>query len=82
MPLTDYSIHPLHAHTFSAEGGRGGGLNLQQNFQKGDFIGPQLLKGGLLGIRGDFFQGWGEGGVQFSQKNKLKSEIFNDKKSF
>ena len=62
MPLTDYSIHPLHAHTFSAEGGRGGGLNLQQNFQKGDFIGPQLLKGGLLGIRGDFFQGWGEGG--------------------
>ena len=64
MPLTDYSIHPLHAHTFSAEGGRGGGLNLQQNFQKG----------------GDFFQGGG--GVQFSQKNKLKSEIFNDKKSF
>ena len=61
MPLTDYSIHPLHAHTFSAEGGRGGGLNLQQNFQKGDFIGPQLLKG-VAGNKGWLFSRVGGGG--------------------
>ena len=27
---------------------------------------------------GDFFQGW----LQFSHKNKLKSEIFNDEKNY
>ena len=36
------------------------------------------FRGGLLGKRGgDVFQG----GLQFSHKNTLKSEIFNDKKS-
>ena len=59
--LTIVYTHCMHT-PFLLRGGGGGGLNLQQNFQKGDFIGPQLLKGGLLGIRGDFFQGWGEGG--------------------
>ena len=39
--------------------------------------GPQLLEGGCWERGGDFFQG----GVQISHKNKLKSEIFNDKKS-
>ena len=38
--------------------------------------GPKLLEGDCWEKGGDFFQG-----VQFSHKNKLKSEIFNDKKS-
>ena len=38
--------------------------------------GPQLLEG-VARKEDDFFQG----GVQFSHKNKLKSEIFNDKES-
>ena len=43
--------------------------------------GLKLLGGGLLGKKGvTFFAG--EGGLQFSQKKKLKSEIFNDKKQF
>ena len=37
--------------------------------------------GGLLGKRGDFFRGGG-GGCNFHMKNKLKSEIFNDKKVY
>ena len=39
--------------------------------------GPQLLEGVAGKEGGDFFQG----GLQFSHKNKLKSEIFNNKKS-
>ena len=39
--------------------------------------GHQPLEGGCWERGSDFFQG---GGVQFSHKNKLKSEIFNDKK--
>ena len=46
---------------------RGGGLDR-----------PQLLEG-CWERAGDLFQG-GEGGLQFSHK-KIKSEIFNDKKS-
>ena len=37
------------------------------------------FRGVLLGKRGVTFF-WGGGGVQLSQKNKLKSETFNDKK--
>ena len=37
--------------------------------------GPQLLEGVAGKEGGDFFQG----GLQFSHKNKLKSEIFNGK---
>ena len=37
------------------------------------------IRGVLLGKKGVTFV-WGGGGVQFSQKNKLKSETFNDKK--
>ena len=40
------------------------------------FTGPQLSEGGCWERGGDFFQG----GCNF-HKNKLKSEIFNDKKS-
>ena len=38
------------------------------------------FRGVLLGKRGETFFWGGGGGVQFSQKNKLKSETFNDKK--
>ena len=56
----------------------GGGLNLLPKFQKGgDLSGPQLLEGGCWERGGDFFQG----DCNFYIKNKLKSEIFNDKKS-
>ena len=44
----------------------------------GDLTGPQLLEGGCWERGGDFFQE----GCNFHIKNKLKSEIFNDKKSF
>ena len=55
-----------------------GELSLQPNFQKGGGLtGPQLLEGGCWERGGDFFQG----GCNFHIKNKLKSEIFNDKKS-
>ena len=48
-------------------GGRGAGLGR-----------ISIFRGGLLGKRGDFFQG----GCSFYIKNKLKSEIFNSEKSF
>ena len=48
-----------------------------QIFKKGSLDRTSTFRGGLLGKRGgDFF----EGGLQFSHKNKLKSEN-NDKKS-
>ena len=40
--------------------------------------GPQLLEGVCWGRGGDFIQG----GVQFSHKNKSKSEMFNSKKVY
>ena len=46
---------------------RGGGLDRTSTF-----------RGGCWERGGDFFQG---GGLQFSHKNKVKSEIFNDKKT-
>ena len=51
-----------------------GGLSLQPNFKKEMVVGKE----GVC----DFFQeGVGGGGCNFHVKNKLKSEIFNDKKS-
>ena len=44
----------------------------------GSLTGPQILDGGCWERGGDFFQG----GLQFSYKNKLKSEIFNDEKNY
>ena len=69
FPKCGQRTHPLW---------KGGGVeNLQPNFQKEEGLtGLQLLEGGCWERGGDFFQG-----VQFSHKNKLKSEIFNDKKS-
>ena len=57
----------------------GRGLSFQPIFQKG----VEGLTGPLRGVAGkegaDLFQGTG---LQFSYKNKLKSEIFNDKKVY
>ena len=60
---------------FCRGGGRGWDSN--QVFKKGGLTGPQLLEGVAGKEGGDFFQG----GCNFHIKNKLKSEIFNDKKS-
>ena len=74
MYRSDHS-HSVQPPFFVVEGGgegwRGGGLNLQPNFQKGGggLVRTSTFRGGLLGKRG----------MQFSQKN-LKSEIFNDRK--
>ena len=57
----------------------GGALSLQSNFQKGRGLDrTSTFRRGLLGKRGaTFFRG----GCNFHIKNKLKFEIFNDKKS-
>ena len=55
-----------------------GGLNLQLNFQEGGLDRTSTFREGCWERGGDFFLGVV---VQFSHKNKLKSEIFNDKKS-
>ena len=55
-------------------GGRGWDPN--QVFKKGGLTGPQLLEG-VAGKEGVTFSR----GVAIFTKNKLKSEIFNDKKS-
>ena len=55
-----------------------GGLSFQHKFQKwGGLTRSQLLEGVCWERGGNFFQG----GCNFDIKNKLKSEIFNDKKS-
>ena len=59
----------------------GSGLNLQPNFQKEGLDRTWTFREGLLGKTGDIFQGGGGGGCNFHIKNKLKSEIFNYKKS-
>ena len=54
-----------------------GGVEPPTKFSKrGGLTGPQLLQG-VAGKGGDFFQGVYNSHI----KNKLKSEIFNDKKS-
>ena len=56
---------------------RGGGVEPPTTFSKREGLtGTQLLEG-CWERGGDFFQG----GCNFHIKNKLKSEIFNDKKS-
>ena len=69
--------------------GHGGINSVYPPFSAGEFefptkfskrvglTGPQLLEGVAGKEGGDFFQG----GCNFHIKNKLKSEIFNDKKS-
>ena len=68
--------------------GEVGGLSLEPNFQKGwggrDLTGPHLLER-VVGKEGsNFFQRVVKGGggcFNFHIKNKIKSVIFNDKKS-
>ena len=68
--LNSHSVHPP-----LSDGGR---VEPPTKFSKrGGLTGPQLLEGGCWERGGDFFQG----GCNFHIKNKLKSEIFNDKKS-
>ena len=57
----------------------GCGVNPPTTFSKsGGLTRPQLLEGGCWERGGDFFQE----GCDFHIKNKLKSEIFNDKKVY
>ena len=52
-------------------------------FSKRGRLGRTLIfRGGLLGEGGELFEGkrGGKGGFSFYVKNKLKPEIFNDKK--
>ena len=55
----------------------GGGIEPPTKFSKrgSGLTGFQLLEGGC------WERGGGRGGCNFHKKNKLKSEIFNDKKS-
>ena len=53
-----------------------GGLNLLPNFQEGGAWQDLNFGRGIAGKEGVTFSG----GLQFLQKNKLKSEIFNGKK--
>ena len=73
--LNNHSVH----RTLSS--GEAGGWKSNQIFEKeGGLTGPQLLEGVCWKRGGDLF-GRGGGGLQFSHKNKLKSEIFYGKKS-
>ena len=61
--------------------GEGRGFEAQTKFAS--LTGPQPFEGGCWERRGNFFQGSGGGGegCNFHIKNKLKSEMFNYKKS-
>ena len=79
---SNHSVYP----PFLLEGWGGWGLSLRPKFQKkgGGLTGSQFLErvGGKEG--GDFFQGAGGSGVgcSFYIKNKLKSQVFNDRKVY
>ena len=75
MHSPNIKIHSVHPPSFC----RGGGLSPQPNFQKGGLEKTSTFRGCCWERGGDFFPGEG---LQFSHKNKLKSEIFNDKKSW
>ena len=73
--ISSHRPHSVHPPRLSAGGG---GLSLLPNFQKGGLAGPPFLEGGCWKRGGYFFQGRG---CNFSAKNKLKSGMFNDKRS-
>ena len=54
-------------------------LKVVTNFQKGGPDRSLIFRGKLVGKRRVTFLG---GGLQFYMKNKIKSEIFNNKKKF
>ena len=70
------SVHP---HFCFGGGGWGGRWTFNQIFKKGGLDKTSTFRGGLLGKRVVVFF---RGGCNFYIKNKLKSEIFNDKKKF
>ena len=89
VQFKNHEKHPWQGVTFSKPttfivgthpppfGGEGG-LSLQPNVQKGGGLDrTSSFRGGCWERGADFFQG----GLQFLHKNKLKSGIFNDKKS-
>ena len=61
-------------------------MNLPPNFQKGGGLDRTLIfRGGVGGNEGVTFSNFlrgGEGGCNFYIKDKLKSEMFNDKKNY
>ena len=67
-----HSVHPPPFYRVGGEGGRASNQILKRGLDR-----TSTFRGGLLGKSGSFF---GREGVQLSH-NKLKSEIFNDKKS-
>ena len=72
-------LHSVHPPPPFCWGGGEGGVNLLPNFQKGGSLtGPQFLEGVCWERGGWLFSE----GVKFFDKNKLKSEIFNDKKVY
>ena len=72
--LSIHSMHPCPPPPFCK-----GGIEPPTKFSKrGELTEPQLLEGGCWERGDDFFQG----GCNFHIKNKLKSEIFNEKKKF
>ena len=67
-----HSVHPPYS-------AGGGGVEPPTKFSKRGLDRTSTFRGGLLGQRGvTFFRG----GCNFHQKNKLKSEIFYDKKVY
>ena len=75
MHNPNIKIHSVHLPFLKGVGG--GRFEPPTKFSKrGDLTRPQLLERGWK-EGGDFFQG----GRNFQIKNKLKSEIFNGKKS-
>ena len=67
----------MHPPSISALGEGGGGLNFQPNSQKGGLGRTLTFREGCW-ERGDDFFHWGNA---FFTHKKLKSEIFNNKKS-
>ena len=59
----------------------GGGVKHPTKFKKGGLDKTSTFKGGCWEREGDFFQVEGGGGEVQLSHHKLKSEIFNDKKS-
>ena len=59
----------------------GGGVEPPTNFQKGGLEKTLSFRRGWWETGGDLFEGGGNGVCNFYIKNKLKSGIFNDKKS-
>ena len=84
--VSSNKLHSVHPSSLSAGSGgvAGGGLSLLLNFQKEGAwqdLSPQISGSQRVVAgkdRGDFFQG----DCSFYTKNKLKSEVFNEKKVF